>query len=42
MKALVYIANIAVGVAIAGPAGIVAGLLGAWIGIAIGKRVFTE
>lgn len=35
MNTLVYVVNIAVGVAIAGPLGVVWGFLGAWIGLKI-------
>lgn len=42
MNALVYIVNIAVGVAVAGPIGIIGGILGAWIGLKICRAIIGD
>lgn len=42
MNALVYLVNIAVAVAIAGPIGIVFGCMGAWIGLKICRAIIGD
>lgn len=42
MNTLVYVVNIAVGVAIAGPLGIIFGCMGAWIGLKICRAIIND